>query len=213
MKYPINNVYANYQPIFLIDQMIAICEFEGIPYQMSPGAIDRAWSNMFVREEEIIHLRPARPIFQRPGRFQALGLLRRQVERFDLRRVRARHRHFGPVAHHHKHLAAAPCNRPDRRPRHPVRAVHLQPRRPPSRPPHRQSASAAAPPGWGDDLDVMVAHLQPDDRAALGLEQTRGKPRAARLLIGVLEVGFILESGSAATPPLPPTSASGPSWG
>jgi hypothetical protein len=36
-KYPsIDNVYANYQPIFLIDQMISICEFEGIPNQMSP---------------------------------------------------------------------------------------------------------------------------------------------------------------------------------
>jgi len=56
VKYPtINNVYANYQPVFLIDQMIAICEFEGIPYQMSPELIDRAWSNMFVREEEIQH--------------------------------------------------------------------------------------------------------------------------------------------------------------
>lgn len=55
-KYPtIDNVYANYQPIFLIDQMIAICEFEGIPYQMSPDLIDRAWANMFVKEEEIIH--------------------------------------------------------------------------------------------------------------------------------------------------------------
>ena len=55
-KYPtIENVYANYQPIFLIDQMIAICEFEGIPYQMSPDLIDRAWANMFVKEEEIIH--------------------------------------------------------------------------------------------------------------------------------------------------------------
>ena len=55
-KYPlIDNVYANYQPIFLIDQMIAICEFEGIPYQMSPELIDRAWANMFVREEAIVH--------------------------------------------------------------------------------------------------------------------------------------------------------------
>ncbi|MHC0053331.1 ATPase [Actibacterium sp. D379-3] len=55
-KYPlIENVYANYQPVFLIDQMIAICEFEGIPYQMSPDLIDRAWANMFVREEAIIH--------------------------------------------------------------------------------------------------------------------------------------------------------------
>ncbi|MDQ7070749.1 MAG: ATPase [Rhodobacterales bacterium] len=54
-KYPtIDNVYANYQPIFLIDQMIAICDFEGIPYQMSPDLIDRAWANMFVRDEEIV---------------------------------------------------------------------------------------------------------------------------------------------------------------
>ncbi len=55
-KYPtIDNVYANYQPIFLIDQMIAICEFEGIPYQMTPELIDRAWSNMFVKQEHIEH--------------------------------------------------------------------------------------------------------------------------------------------------------------
>ncbi|SLN49758.1 P-loop NTPase family protein [Pseudooctadecabacter jejudonensis] len=55
-KYPtIDNIYANYQPIFLIDQMISICEFEGIPYQMSPDLIDRAWANMFVKEEEIVH--------------------------------------------------------------------------------------------------------------------------------------------------------------
>jgi len=55
-KYPeIENVYANYQPIFLIDQMIAICEFEGISYQMSPDLIDRAWANMFVKEEAIVH--------------------------------------------------------------------------------------------------------------------------------------------------------------
>ncbi len=55
-KYPtIDNIYANYQPIFLIDQMIAICEFEGIPYQMSPELIERAWANMFVKEETIVH--------------------------------------------------------------------------------------------------------------------------------------------------------------
>ncbi len=54
-KYPtINNVYANYQPVFLIDQMISICEFEGIPYQMSPELIDRAWANMFVKDEVIV---------------------------------------------------------------------------------------------------------------------------------------------------------------
>lgn len=53
-KYPtIDNNFANYQPVFLIDQMIAICEFEGIPYQMTPALIDRAWANMFVRNEKI----------------------------------------------------------------------------------------------------------------------------------------------------------------
>lgn len=54
VKFPtIENNYANYQPVYLIDQMIAICEFENIPYQMSPALIDRAWDNMFVREERI----------------------------------------------------------------------------------------------------------------------------------------------------------------
>ena len=54
-RYPeIDNVYANYQPVFLIDQMIAICEFEGIPYQMTPELIDRAWANMFVDDEDIV---------------------------------------------------------------------------------------------------------------------------------------------------------------
>jgi len=56
VKYPtIANVYANYQPVFLIDQIIAICNFEGIPYQMTPELIDRAWANMFVRDEAIAH--------------------------------------------------------------------------------------------------------------------------------------------------------------
>lgn len=55
-KYPtINNNFANYQPVYLIDQMIAVCEFEGIPYQMTPDLIDRAWANMFVRQEQIAH--------------------------------------------------------------------------------------------------------------------------------------------------------------
>ena len=54
VKYPtINNNFANYQPVFLIDQMIAMCDFENIPYQMTPDLIDRAWGNMFVREENI----------------------------------------------------------------------------------------------------------------------------------------------------------------
>ena len=55
-RYPeIGNRYANYQPIFLIDQMIAICAFEGIENQMTPKLIDRAWENMFVKEEDIAH--------------------------------------------------------------------------------------------------------------------------------------------------------------
>jgi len=55
LKYPsINNVYANYQPVYLIDQMLSICRFEGIPPQMNSDLIDRAWANMFVRDEVII---------------------------------------------------------------------------------------------------------------------------------------------------------------
>ncbi len=55
LKYPsINNVYANYQPVYLIDQMLSICRFEGIPPQMSASLIDRAWANMFVRDEVIV---------------------------------------------------------------------------------------------------------------------------------------------------------------
>jgi hypothetical protein len=54
-KYPtIDNIYANYQPVFLIDQMISICEFEGIPNQMTPELVDRAWANMFVKDEQIV---------------------------------------------------------------------------------------------------------------------------------------------------------------
>jgi hypothetical protein len=54
-KYPtINNIYANYQPVFLIDQMIAVCDFEGIPYKMTPELVDRAWANMFVKDEHIV---------------------------------------------------------------------------------------------------------------------------------------------------------------
>ncbi|MDQ2064881.1 ATPase [Xinfangfangia sp. CPCC 101601] len=54
VKFPtIQNNYANYQPVYLIDQMIAVCEFEGIPYQMTPELIDRAWDNMFVKMETI----------------------------------------------------------------------------------------------------------------------------------------------------------------
>ncbi|MBW7921171.1 MAG: ATPase [Rubellimicrobium sp.] len=56
VKYPsIDNVYANYQPVFLIDQMISACDFEGIPRQMTPDLIDRAWENMFVSEGAFDH--------------------------------------------------------------------------------------------------------------------------------------------------------------
>jgi predicted ATPase with chaperone activity len=56
VKFPtIQNNYANYQPVYLIDQMISVCEFENIPYQMTPELIDRAWGNMFVRQEDIAH--------------------------------------------------------------------------------------------------------------------------------------------------------------
>lgn len=56
VRYPtIANLYANYQPGFLIDQICAICDFEGIPYQMTPDLIDRAWANMFVRDEVVAH--------------------------------------------------------------------------------------------------------------------------------------------------------------
>ncbi|MEM9797972.1 MAG: ATPase [Pseudomonadota bacterium] len=55
-RYPeINNVYANYHAPFLVDQVIAICNFEGIPHQMTPDLIDRAWANLFVDEAEIVH--------------------------------------------------------------------------------------------------------------------------------------------------------------
>jgi Mg-chelatase subunit ChlI len=54
-KYPtIQNNFANYQPVFLIDQMISVCNFEGLPYKMTPELVDRAWSNMFVKDETIV---------------------------------------------------------------------------------------------------------------------------------------------------------------
>ena len=54
-KFPtIGNVYANYQPVFLIDQLRAICHFERIPYQLRPDLIDRAWANLFVAEGEAV---------------------------------------------------------------------------------------------------------------------------------------------------------------
>jgi predicted ATPase with chaperone activity len=55
-KYPeIDNVYANFHGQFLIDQMIAACKFEGLPYRMTPELVDRAWANLFVAETDIVH--------------------------------------------------------------------------------------------------------------------------------------------------------------
>jgi len=55
-KYPtVNNVYANYHANFLLDQIIAICNFEGIPHQLRPDLIDRAWENLYVKQEVIVH--------------------------------------------------------------------------------------------------------------------------------------------------------------
>ncbi len=55
-KYPsIGMNFANYHAPFLIDQIKAICEFEGLPYQMRPEFIDRAWENLYVKEEKIVH--------------------------------------------------------------------------------------------------------------------------------------------------------------
>jgi hypothetical protein len=55
-KYPeIDNVYANFHGQFLIDQMIAACKFEGLPYRMTPELVDRAWANLFVAEGDIVH--------------------------------------------------------------------------------------------------------------------------------------------------------------
>lgn len=55
-KYPrVDNAYANYHAAFLIDQILAICRFEGILPQMSAELIDRAWSNLFVEESDVAH--------------------------------------------------------------------------------------------------------------------------------------------------------------
>ncbi len=55
-RYPeIDNVYANFHGVFLIDQMIATCDFEGLPYRMTPELVDRAWANLFVAEADFSH--------------------------------------------------------------------------------------------------------------------------------------------------------------
>jgi hypothetical protein len=55
-KYPtIDYVYANFHAPFLLDQIIAICDYEGIAYQMTPDLVDRAWENLFVSEVDFSH--------------------------------------------------------------------------------------------------------------------------------------------------------------
>ncbi len=47
----VNHVYANFHAPFLVDQILSICAYEGIAPQMSPELIDRAWDNLFVRDD------------------------------------------------------------------------------------------------------------------------------------------------------------------
>jgi len=49
----VGHKYAAYQAPFMIDQMLSICEYEGVPRIMTPDLIDRAWANMFVENSEI----------------------------------------------------------------------------------------------------------------------------------------------------------------
>jgi hypothetical protein len=51
----VDHLYANFHANFLIDQMIAVCRYEGIENRMTPDLIDRAWSNLYVDQEEIAH--------------------------------------------------------------------------------------------------------------------------------------------------------------
>ncbi|WP_308915659.1 ATPase [Jannaschia sp. LMIT008] len=55
-KYPtIENVYSSYHAPFLLDQITAICDFEQLPYELTPELIDRAWANLFVKEADFDH--------------------------------------------------------------------------------------------------------------------------------------------------------------
>ncbi len=49
----INHKYAAYQAPFIIDQMIATCEYQGMPRIMTRDLIDQAWAHMFVKERDI----------------------------------------------------------------------------------------------------------------------------------------------------------------
>ncbi len=50
-RYPeVDNVFANFHSPFLVDQILSICDYEGIAAQMTPELIDKAWANLFVDE-------------------------------------------------------------------------------------------------------------------------------------------------------------------
>ncbi|MDA0223603.1 MAG: ATPase [Proteobacteria bacterium] len=50
-RYPeVHHLYANFHSIFLVEQIMSICEYEGIPLQMTPALVDRAWANLFIKE-------------------------------------------------------------------------------------------------------------------------------------------------------------------
>jgi len=50
-KYPeVNNQFASYHAPFLIDQMLSIADYEGLPREMTIDLVDRAWANLFVDE-------------------------------------------------------------------------------------------------------------------------------------------------------------------
>ncbi len=49
----VDHKYAAYQAPFIIDQMSAICEYQGVPRIMTRDLIDQAWANMFVENCDI----------------------------------------------------------------------------------------------------------------------------------------------------------------
>ncbi len=50
-KYPtVSNHFANYHAPFLIDQVLSICDYEGLPRELTPELIDRAWDNLYLDE-------------------------------------------------------------------------------------------------------------------------------------------------------------------
>jgi len=50
-KYPkVDHLYANFHGIFLVEQILSICAYEGIAPQMTPQLIDRAWANLFIED-------------------------------------------------------------------------------------------------------------------------------------------------------------------